>query len=264
MAAGSVAAVVAQGDGIGERDVDPRRAGDRRGDLGDLQRVGQPGPLVVGGVDHDLGLAGQPAEGGGVHDPVPVPLEAGALLVRLLRPARWPAPSAGWRPDAASPAPAPPEARDPPPARARPCAAESACARTKSPTGWPAMVWAQACARGGDLRQPPEMPSSAPTRSRSRPEVSSSQPSGSATLLRGAPCRPRGDPSSVVGKGLVRIEPIQQFVELGERGDHGQGAPQLAADRESLEVPGHVLAEVGAPVRARPTGRPAARRAGAS
>ena len=62
----------------------PALAGDRGGDLGDLEGVGQPGALVVGRVDHDLGLAGQPAEGGGVHDPVAVALEAGALVVGLL------------------------------------------------------------------------------------------------------------------------------------------------------------------------------------
>ena len=77
--AGPVAAVVAERDGVGQGDVEPGAAGDRGGHLGDLERVGQPGPLVVGRVDHDLGLAGQPAEGGGVHDPVAVALEAGAL-----------------------------------------------------------------------------------------------------------------------------------------------------------------------------------------
>ena len=102
------------------RDVDPGRPGDRGGDLGHLQGVGQPGPLVVAGVDHDLGLAGQPAKGGGVHDPVPVPLEAGALLVRRLRLGpvdRRPRP--GWRRVASSRVPAAPEARGAPAAPAR-------------------------------------------------------------------------------------------------------------------------------------------------
>jgi hypothetical protein len=44
----------------------------------------QPGALVVARVHHDLCLAGQPAEGGGVHDPVAVPLEARPLGVRGL------------------------------------------------------------------------------------------------------------------------------------------------------------------------------------
>ena len=107
--AGPVAAVVAERDRLGQGDVDPDRPGDRGGDLGHLERVGQPGPLVVARVDHDLGLAGQPAERGGVHDPVPVALEAGALVVRLLglgAVARRRRP--GWRPGAGA---RPPTAR---------------------------------------------------------------------------------------------------------------------------------------------------------
>ena len=109
--AGSVAAVVTQGDRVDQGHVGPDPAGDRGGDLGDLQRVGQPGPLVVTGVDHDLGLAGQPAERGRVHDPVPVPLEAGALGVRFLGPARFPRASArGWPRAAGVRLPTPPAA----------------------------------------------------------------------------------------------------------------------------------------------------------
>ena len=50
----------------------------RRGHLGHLEGVGQPGALVVVGEDEDLGLAGQAPEGGGVQDAVAVALEAGA------------------------------------------------------------------------------------------------------------------------------------------------------------------------------------------
>ena len=91
----AVAAVVAEGDGLGERDVEPERGGDAAGHLGHLEGVGEAGALVVVREDEDLGLAGQPAEGGGVEDAVPIALEAGAPRVRLLLPLRGaPAPRA--------------------------------------------------------------------------------------------------------------------------------------------------------------------------
>ena len=68
----AVSAVVAQGDRLGQRDVHPDAAGDRRRHLRDLEGVRQARPLVVGRVHDDLRLARQPAEGGRVHDPVPV------------------------------------------------------------------------------------------------------------------------------------------------------------------------------------------------
>ena len=63
VAARAVAAVVAEGDGLGEGHVEPAGPGDAGGHLGDLEGVGQPGPLVVVGEDEDLGLAGQAPEG---------------------------------------------------------------------------------------------------------------------------------------------------------------------------------------------------------
>ncbi len=84
MATRAVAAVVAERDRLGERDVQPQRPGDGACDLRHLERMGQPGALMVLGEDEDLGLAGQAAEGGGVEDAVAVALEAGAPLVGLL------------------------------------------------------------------------------------------------------------------------------------------------------------------------------------
>ncbi len=84
VAARPVAAVVAEGDGLGQGDVEPAGPGDAGGHLGDLEGVGQTGALVVVGEDEDLGLAGEAAEGGGVQDPVAVPFEAGPPRVRLL------------------------------------------------------------------------------------------------------------------------------------------------------------------------------------
>ena len=82
VAPGPVPAVVAEGDGLGEGHVEAARAGDGGGDLGDLERMGQAGALVVVGEDEDLGLSGESAEGrGAVQDPVAVALEAGAERV---------------------------------------------------------------------------------------------------------------------------------------------------------------------------------------
>ena len=79
-----VPAVVPEGDGLGEGHVEPAGPGDGRGDLRHLERVGEAGALVVLGEDEDLGLAGQPAERGGVEDAVAVALEAGAPGIGLL------------------------------------------------------------------------------------------------------------------------------------------------------------------------------------
>ena len=96
VAARAVAAVVAERDRLGERDVEAERPGDRRGHLGDLEGVGEPGALVVVGEHEHLGLAGQAAERGGVQDAVAVAFEAGAARVGLLldergrrRPMAW-------------------------------------------------------------------------------------------------------------------------------------------------------------------------------
>ena len=471
MTAGSVTAVVSERDGLDQGDVDRRGPGDRGRHLGDLEGVGQPGPLMVTGMHHDLGLPGQPAERGGVDDPVAIPLEAGPFPVGLLprrhdarhrsrgwpqgrsqsrsrssrrsrsntgagptsarepwwartsaagrvprhrlgpllrarrylthatatrrrsgrtpdrRPARDPDPPRR-SPSGSCPVPgvrSPPRLLGPtdprirrPPAGAPPtdrdqgadrgrrrrrarcercpwsrpwlvktrrgvrattprCAASThrgglitgeASSSRSTNSGWVAAsraattaprdaptsatrwcpfsssCWATAataassskpsfrpgrrpCSQGASTGrlsthhvhhrlpgrraltdavqehqgqraraspQPPDTPISAAARSSSAPEVSASQPSGSATPARGEPCRPRGTPSSCRGNGHVGRELRQQAVELGERGDHGQRPAQLAADREALEVPGHVLAQVGQPAPLVPEG----------
>ena len=81
---GPVPAVVAEGDRLGEGHVEPAGPGHRRGHLGHLERVGEPGALVILGEDEDLGLAGQAPERGGVEDPVTVTFETGAPGIGLL------------------------------------------------------------------------------------------------------------------------------------------------------------------------------------
>ena len=84
MAAGAVAAVVADRHRLDERHVEAERLGDRPGHLGDLEGVGHPGALVVVGEHEHLGLAGQTAERRVVQDPVAVAFEAGAERVGFL------------------------------------------------------------------------------------------------------------------------------------------------------------------------------------
>jgi hypothetical protein len=84
MSTRTVAAGVAQGDGLGEGHVQAEAGGDGPCHLSDLQGVRHPGPLVVLGEYEDLGLAGQAAKCRGVEDPVAVALEAGPERVWLL------------------------------------------------------------------------------------------------------------------------------------------------------------------------------------
>jgi len=84
VAAGPVAAVVAQRDGLGERHVEATGAGDAGRHLRHLEGVGEPGAEVVGGEDEDLRLAGEAAERGRVQDPVAVAFEAGSQRVGRL------------------------------------------------------------------------------------------------------------------------------------------------------------------------------------
>ena len=86
VAEGRVPEVVAEGDGLGQVLVEAEGLGDRPGDLGDLEAVGQPRPVVVPkGREEDLGLVFEAAEGLGVDDPVAVALEVGPENVLRLR-----------------------------------------------------------------------------------------------------------------------------------------------------------------------------------
>ena len=83
---GRVSEVVAEGDGLGEVLVEPQRARARAGDLRDVERMGEPHPVVVAlGREEDLGLVPQPPERLGVQDAVAIALEHGAdVIVRLI------------------------------------------------------------------------------------------------------------------------------------------------------------------------------------
>ena len=81
VAARAVAAVVAERDRLDERNIEPQRPADARGDLRDLERVREPRALVIGGEDEDLRLARQPAKRTRVQDAITVSFEARAHRV---------------------------------------------------------------------------------------------------------------------------------------------------------------------------------------
>ena len=79
MAEGRMAEVVGERQRLGQVLVEAEGAGERPGDLADLDGVGQPGAEMVALViDEDLRLVLEPPEGGGMDDPVPVALELAA------------------------------------------------------------------------------------------------------------------------------------------------------------------------------------------
>jgi hypothetical protein len=76
VAEGRVAEIVAEPDRLGQVLVQPQRPRHRAGDPAGLERVGEPGPVVIAlGGDEDLGLVLEPAEGLGVDDAVAVALK---------------------------------------------------------------------------------------------------------------------------------------------------------------------------------------------
>ena len=79
MAKGRVPKIVAQGQGFGQILVHMKRPGKGTGNLGNLNRMGQPRAVMVTLViDENLGLVLETAKGGGMDDPVTVALKRGA------------------------------------------------------------------------------------------------------------------------------------------------------------------------------------------
>ncbi len=78
---GRVADVMSQSRGLHHVRVTTQLGGDPTTDLGDLQRVGQPGPghVPLPRTDH-LGLAREPAQRRGVQHPGTIPDEGAATL----------------------------------------------------------------------------------------------------------------------------------------------------------------------------------------
>src|ERR671916_1628555 len=83
---GRVPQVVPETDRLGEVLVQPERARDPARDAARLERVREPGAVVIAlGRDEDLRLVLQPPERLRVHDPVAVALERRAQRALLLR-----------------------------------------------------------------------------------------------------------------------------------------------------------------------------------
>ena len=78
--------IMGQRQRLGQVLVEAERASERASDLGDFQGVSQPGAKMIAFVKHEnLGLVGEPAEGGGVDDAVAVATERIAGWAHRLR-----------------------------------------------------------------------------------------------------------------------------------------------------------------------------------
>ena len=94
MAERRMAEIVRQRQRLGQVLVEAERAGERAGDLGDFQRMGQPGAVVVALVkDEHLRLVRQPAEGRRMDDAVAIAAKGVAGRARRL--GKAPAPAQG-------------------------------------------------------------------------------------------------------------------------------------------------------------------------
>src|SRR4029079_8275642 len=81
-----VTEVMGQRQRLGEVLVKPELPGQRAGDLGHFQRVGQPGAVMIAFVEHEnLGFMLQAAEGGGMDNPIAIAPERAAGLARRFR-----------------------------------------------------------------------------------------------------------------------------------------------------------------------------------
>lgn len=80
----SVTAVVSQGDGFGECDVQSHRPCHRCGDLGNFESVGESGALVILRKHEYLGFARQPTKGRSVKNAVAVAFETRAQPIGFL------------------------------------------------------------------------------------------------------------------------------------------------------------------------------------
>ncbi len=80
-----MAEIVGERQRLGEIFIEPQPPGERARHLRDLERMGEPGAVMIALVEHeDLGLVLEPAKGGRVNDAVAVAAEGAAALARGL------------------------------------------------------------------------------------------------------------------------------------------------------------------------------------
>ena len=85
MAERAVAEVVGERQGLGQVLVEPEHPRQRSRNLRHLEAVGQPGAeMVTLEIDQHLGLVLEPAERGGMNNPIPVALKGAAQPARRL------------------------------------------------------------------------------------------------------------------------------------------------------------------------------------
>src|SRR5579872_1796972 len=78
--------IVGQCERLGQILIKPKLAGERTGDLGDFQRVGEPGAVMVALMKHkNLRLVLEATECRGMNDPVAIPPERAARPARRIR-----------------------------------------------------------------------------------------------------------------------------------------------------------------------------------
>ena len=81
-----MAEIVGQRQRFREVLIEAELPGQRTGDLGHFERVGEPGAVMIAFMEHEyLGFVLQAAEGGGMNDPVAIAPERAAGLARRLR-----------------------------------------------------------------------------------------------------------------------------------------------------------------------------------
>src|SRR4029077_1079490 len=84
---GRMPEIVAESDRLSQILVQAQRPGDTARNAGGLERVREPGPVVIATrVDEDLRLVLETAERLRVHDPVAIPLEGGPQPAVILGP----------------------------------------------------------------------------------------------------------------------------------------------------------------------------------
>src|SRR3954451_18524987 len=131
-------------------------------------------------------------------------------------------------------------------------AREPACARTRAPSACPDIVSAQARARGDGSPGRPDSATGDAELGVRQLQVEAGgvvEPVlGERHLVPGRALAAAGTAELADRERLLRVQAGQLGVEVRKGARQTQAAADVAADREALEVPGHVLPQLGAAV----------------